>query len=357
MKQKLLLFAAMMTLLAIPSRALTIDANHMYQQPSCQSQSTDDDPPTDDLYSITVNNNGGYVHHYSTMAEALAYGYLNFFCNVPGDSVFSGLDGDTLILRIITFDPLSCNRFHVDGNHCRLSSVLVDGVAIDLYSIANTDTYSLDFSDMWSYAHGARVYTLSVKFNSVHSVAINFAQYFDNNECISLQRLTIDNVTATTADLSWLAGSGTHTYHVLCGLYDDFDGETATFNGPVDEHITTSYDTMISYQLTGLQPNTHYVAYVQMNCDNGGWWYWWTGFNTADGQAGVADIDIDDGIRILVSDGRIIVEGAEGETLQLFDTTGRLLAERHADNSGLNVPAGIYLIKVGDRKAHKMVVL
>ena len=64
---------------------------------------------------------------------------------------------------------------------------------------------------------------------------------------------------------------------------------------------------------------------------------------------GIGDIQTSD-IHIRVRDGHVIVEGAEGETVQVFDAVGRGLR-----NEAL--PAGVYLVKVGDRPARKVVVL
>lgn len=47
---------------------------------------------------------------------------------------------------------------------------------------------------------------------------------------------------------------------------------------------------------------------------------------------------------------RIVVEGAEGETVRIFDITGRSVR-----NGGLS--AGVYLVKIGDRPARKVVVM
>ena len=57
-----------------------------------------------------------------------------------------------------------------------------------------------------------------------------------------------------------------------------------------------------------------------------------------------------DRILITVSHGRIAVHGADGETVRLFDIAGRPVANR-------NLPAGVYLVAVGDRPARKVLVV
>ena len=58
------------------------------------------------------------------------------------------------------------------------------------------------------------------------------------------------------------------------------------------------------------------------------------------------------GINISVDDGRIIVDGAEGETVQVFDLEGRQLNTEHT-----TLHPGIYMVKVGNRAAQKVIVI
>ena len=64
---------------------------------------------------------------------------------------------------------------------------------------------------------------------------------------------------------------------------------------------------------------------------------------------GIGDID-EDGIGIYAHGGQIIVTGAEGETVQVFDTMGRPVSD-HA------LPAGVYMVKIGNYPARKVVVI
>ena len=57
-----------------------------------------------------------------------------------------------------------------------------------------------------------------------------------------------------------------------------------------------------------------------------------------------------DAINIYALGGRIIVDGADGETVRIFDITGRSVLNR-------GLPAGVYIVKVGDRPARKIVVM
>lgn len=64
--------------------------------------------------------------------------------------------------------------------------------------------------------------------------------------------------------------------------------------------------------------------------------------------------------KVYINNGQIVVEGAEGNTVGLYDAVGRLLATRQDDYSALRfeVPAtGTYLIKVGHHPARRVVVV
>ncbi len=64
---------------------------------------------------------------------------------------------------------------------------------------------------------------------------------------------------------------------------------------------------------------------------------------------GIDEHDAPD-INIYATDGRIIVEGAEGETVSIFDINGRSV--RNSD-----LPSGVYFVIVGNRQAKKVVVI
>ena len=65
-------------------------------------------------------------------------------------------------------------------------------------------------------------------------------------------------------------------------------------------------------------------------------------------EDGIGEAD-KDCIRVFVQDGSIIVEGAEGKPIRVFDTMGRLVGD-HA------LPAGIYYVKIGNYATRKVAV-
>lgn len=73
---------------------------------------------------------------------------------------------------------------------------------------------------------------------------------------------------------------------------------------------------------------------------------------------GVKDVEALDA-KVYVSGHQIVVEGADGNEVTLFDLNGRMLATKqdHYGKLYFNVPAsGGYLIKIGDHPASKVVV-
>lgn len=69
---------------------------------------------------------------------------------------------------------------------------------------------------------------------------------------------------------------------------------------------------------------------------------------------GVDDPDVEN-INIYTLGDRIIVEGDEGETVRIYDITGRLI-QTFKQSSNQAIPSGVYLVRVGDRPAQKVVV-
>lgn len=71
--------------------------------------------------------------------------------------------------------------------------------------------------------------------------------------------------------------------------------------------------------------------------------------NPGGGTEGIADLDAD-GISIYSVDGRIVVDGADGMAIHIYDMTGRGVQNR-------NLPSGVYMAKVGNYPARKVVVV
>ena len=60
--------------------------------------------------------------------------------------------------------------------------------------------------------------------------------------------------------------------------------------------------------------------------------------------------------RVYAAEGKIVVDGAEGETVRVYDVTGRMVqAFTHSSTQALS--AGVYMVKVGQHPARKVVVV
>ena len=90
--------------------------------------------------------------------------------------------------------------------------------------------------------------------------------------------------------------------------------------------------------------NTHLVAYFAS--DNGE-------------DEGIGET-AEEGVKPYQRNGQIVVEGAEGKRVMVYDVYGRLLASKRDDGGLLrfDVPAaGVYLVSVGHAPASKVVVI
>lgn len=60
---------------------------------------------------------------------------------------------------------------------------------------------------------------------------------------------------------------------------------------------------------------------------------------------------------IYARDGRIVVEGADGETVRVYDIMGRQQSSFTSHRSPFTFPSGIYMVKMGNRPARKVAVV
>lgn len=71
---------------------------------------------------------------------------------------------------------------------------------------------------------------------------------------------------------------------------------------------------------------------------------------------GIGDSE-EDKVRVYSTNGHIVVEGADGEVVRVFDMAGRILfADTDVAYSSWSLPTGVYLVKVGSRPARKLFV-
>ena len=85
----------------------------------------------------------------------------------------------------------------------------------------------------------------------------------------------------------------------------------------------------------------------------GRWQYF---YNYIEDCNGIDDVNMD-GVKVYVRGGEIVVEGCNGEDVKVFDMKGREVYCGHAEGAIHVSDLGVYMVKVGDRPAHKVVVM
>lgn len=85
----------------------------------------------------------------------------------------------------------------------------------------------------------------------------------------------------------------------------------------------------------------------------GRWQYF---YNFIEDCNGIDDVNMDD-VKVYVRGGEIVVEGCNGEDVKVFDMKGREVYCGHADGAIHVSDLGVYMVKVGDRPSHKVVVM
>lgn len=138
--------------------------------------------------------------------------------------------------------------------------------------------------------------------------------------------LDIYTVTATTNDITAgnVVGGGQFAYGVPCTL------EATAYSG---------------YHFSQWSNGTTYNPYTFAVVEDVDL----TAIFLADGEAGIADI-ANNGMLFVVRDGKIIVEGANGESVFIYDTEGRLVSNNM-------LQTGTYFVKVGNHPARKVILI
>lgn len=85
----------------------------------------------------------------------------------------------------------------------------------------------------------------------------------------------------------------------------------------------------------------------------GRWQYF---YNFVEDCNGIDDVNMDE-VKVYVRGGEIVVEGCNGEDVKVFDMKGREVYCGHAEGAIHVSDLGVYMVKVGDRPAHKVVVM
>ena len=169
------------------------------------------------------------------------------------------------------------------------------------------------------------------------------------NRCVSLQSVNIPEGVTVIDIMAFCYCASLQSINIPEGVTSI--GEWAFFDCKALTDITLACttpptageDTFNSYDATIHVPDGTIDSYRQHDI-------WGQFVHIVDGNStGIEDNDFN-GINIYAAGGRIVVEGADGERVQVFNMKGQqvLAAE--------SLPAGIYLVRVGNRQTRKIMV-
>ena len=231
-----------------------------------------------------------------------------YFVALPVDTLYvhdTTIITDTVIFRYYMYDTTIVNNYQYDTsiyNHFQYDTTLVfDTIIINIYNFDTSiyNTYQYD-TTIVNYYYYDTVYVNSYTHDTVNNYLYD----------------TINNYYYDTVII-------THTYH-----------DTVLVNNYI-------YDTIYLNRYIFDTIYIHDTVFVPS------------------GQEGIGEVDTINA-KVYQRDGQIVVEGADGNTVWLYDVNGRVLATKQDDYSSLHfdVPAsGTYMIKIGNHPARKVVVL
>ena len=177
-----------------------------------------------------------------------------------------------------------------------------------------------------------------------------------NLRCVT-PRLSFVGKDAGMATVAWRQNDTPEQYQISITPWD--------IAGTDPDSGAMFYTTDTSFTFTDLQPDTRYSVWVRKACR-----YTTSAYDTIvwsdwSNEIVFMFVDIDeveaDGVRITSQRGSIVVEGAEGREVRVYDMLGREVCGKRKVESGkssFTVPvAGIYMVRVGDLPARKVAVL
>ena len=190
-------------------------------------------------------------------------------------------------------------------------------------------------SKVYFYAPSTGTYTLSVY--SGGSVPTNGTRIMNGNVNVSSRGYVGANISSNN-----IAFDATQPLWIVLSSSASYPATTTNYSGNNDSRYRssngTSWSTLNSYGSWMIEiENTYYSGHPLV----------------------ITEADILEDYTITNTKGLITVTGAENETVRFIDNSGRVIATDNSasDAKNFNAPAsGIYLIQVGDKPAHKVVV-
>ena len=167
-------------------------------------------------------------------------------------------------------------------------------------------------------------------------------------------RLRLEGRGGLSATVAWRQNETPEQYQVSIGPVGNKPDSGAMF-----------YTTDTFYTFTNLEPDTNYSVWVRKACryttsayDTIVWSEWSNEIIFM--AVGIDEVEAD-GVRITSQRGSIVVEGAEGREVRVYDMLGREVNGKGKSEKGkvtLSVPAaGIYMVRVGELPIRRVVVV
>ena len=172
--------------------------------------------------------------------------------------------------------------------------------------------------------------------------------------CTAMGNLQLVEQGYRSATVAWRQNETPEQYQVSIGPVGNKPDSGAMF-----------YTTDTFYTFTNLEPDTRYSVWVRKACRYTTYGYdtivWSDWSNEVVFMAvGIDEVEAD-GVRITSQRGSIVVEGAEGREVRVYDMLGREVNGKGKSEKGkvtLSVPAaGIYMVRVGELPIRRVVVV
>ena len=224
---------------------------------------------------------------------------------------------DTMIINVYTYDTSIYNNYQFDTvilNYYQYDTTLVnvfDTTIVNVYDTTIVNIYDTTINNLYQYD------TVIVN-NYVYDTVIVNHYYYDTT--IVNNHDTVNNYFYDTVII-------THYYHDTV-IVNNYVYDTIYLNRYIFDTVWM-YDTVI----------VHDTIYI-----------------TQESIDGAEMLNA----KVYSSNGQIVVEGAEGNTVTLYDVNGRVLAIKQDDYMPLRFDvhvSGTYMIKIGNYPARKVVVI
>ena len=259
--------------------------------------------------------------------------------SVTGGGVFDYLDTIVLVATAVSPYHFVCWS---DGNtqNPRQYVVTSDAVRTAMFGI---DTFSVNLQ-VDSLTHGICTGFGNYPYGSAASVVAmpysgyQFSHWSDGSTFNPYTFAVVDNVQLTA--FFYENGSPYQdTLVVHDTVYVDVPVHDTTYIALTDTLYLTATDTLFLHDTIYLPQYIHDTVYI-----------------TQEGIDGVEALNV----KVYSSQGQIVVEGAEGNMVTLYDVNGRVLATKQDEYAPLRFDSpvsGTYMIKIGNYQARKVVVI